>query len=618
MPQVNKGMTFRTWDDLRHAVDNWAAFEQFSVRVSKKDSSRVDYRCRNIASGCHWRVYASIAADKITVKIIQPYHTCEAYMPPPRRMENTKRWLRGIVHQYIFVTRETKAQEIVQCSRMIFGVDVTFEAVREVMGTLIAERAKHQKFQFCNIPDYLEVLHSNNPFLKTALETLDNPNGESTSRRVFVCPVESEVSFVHMRKFMAMDGTFFRAEFVQTLLLAAGIDANGKNLLLAWAVVESENESSWAWFLAQLKKAIPQTRDMTSVSDRDKGFLSADDVFGDGVNRLVCCYQLNTALGERYSPGLEKYFWKIAEATSRVEFIDRMEDLKSVNQPAAEYLAGIDTRLWVTAFAGQTFGHKTSIILEVMERLQDNKQDLSILGLLDEIWNFTIHQRSRRFATACELVHNQTFTDFCQSQLQLSNEFSTWNTAQILSLRRGEVTDANELVYIVDLVAQTCECGQYQDNGIPCGHAYTFIRELGENPIHYVPRHFTAESWRKTYNTNMTAISLHDVESQYQTRRQQKLSQATLVDGDIIPSPPGDDNSFHSPPNHDIPSLPSSQSTPVNVFSMTLRRRGRPRPGSGGLMRRRCSRCGQIGHNRKTCRRVGKRAAMMEEIHLDV
>ena len=43
--------------------------------------------------------------------------------------------------------------------------------------------------------------------------------------------------------------TFLKApfNFVQTLLLAVGIDANGKNLLLAWAVVESENKESWIW-----------------------------------------------------------------------------------------------------------------------------------------------------------------------------------------------------------------------------------------------------------------------------------------------------------------------------------------------------------------------------------
>lgn len=620
MHQITKGMTFRTWDDLRQAVDNWAEFEKFSVRARKKDSSRVDYRCRNIENGCQWRVYASMAGHKVTAKIIQPYHTCEAYLPPLQRVENSKRWLRNVVHQYLFITRETKAQDIVKCGRMIFGVDVTFEAVREVMGTLIEERAEHQKLQFRNIPDYLEVLRSNNPFLETAVETLDNPNGQSTPRRVFVCPVQSQISFTQMRKFMAIDGTSFRAEFVQTLLLAAGIDANGKNLLLAWAVVESENESSWAWFIAQVKQAIPQTQDMTSVSNLDKGFVAADEVLGDGVNRLVCCCHISTAFCERYSPDLESYFWKIAEATSRVEFIDRMEDLKSVNRAAAEYLAGIDTRLWVTAFSGQTFGHKTSIVVEVMERLLDNKQGLSILDLLHKIWNFTMHQRSRRFAAACELTGRQTFTDFCHSQLQFSHECSTGNIVQILSLRRGEVTDLNERVYIVDLVAQTCECGQYQDNGIPCGHAYTFILELGESPIHYVPSHFTAVSWKKTYNTNLTPISLLDVESRNAARQLQELGKSTPLKSvdDIMPSPPGPNNPGPSTPSDDDRHPPTdSQSTPSKGFSMTLRRRGRPRVDSGGLKRRRCTRCGQLGHNRRGCEKPGKLVVIHEDITLD-
>lgn len=45
--------------------------------------------------------------------------------------------------------------------------------------------------------------------------------------------MESRNSFQHMRKFMAVDGTFLKAPFIQTLLFAVGIDGNGKNLPLA-------------------------------------------------------------------------------------------------------------------------------------------------------------------------------------------------------------------------------------------------------------------------------------------------------------------------------------------------------------------------------------------------
>lgn len=83
---------------------------------------------------------------------------------------------------------------------------------------------------------------------------------------------------------MAVDGTFLKARFVQTLLLAVGIDANGNILLLAWGIVESENESSWRYFPEHLRKAIPESESMTLISDRDKGLLAADAVMGNGVS----------------------------------------------------------------------------------------------------------------------------------------------------------------------------------------------------------------------------------------------------------------------------------------------------------------------------------------------
>jgi len=74
---------------------------------------------------------------------------------------------------------------------------------------------------------------------------------ENVFQRIFICPTESRNSFQHMRKFMAVDGTFLKARFIQTLLFAVGIDGNGKKLL-AWAIVESENTDSWTWFLSQI------------------------------------------------------------------------------------------------------------------------------------------------------------------------------------------------------------------------------------------------------------------------------------------------------------------------------------------------------------------------------
>jgi len=61
-----------------------------------------------------------------------------------------------------------------------------------------------------------------------------------------------------------------------------GVDANGNILLLAWGIVESENEYSWRYFLQHLKQALPESESMTLISDRDKGLLVSQTVTKQG------------------------------------------------------------------------------------------------------------------------------------------------------------------------------------------------------------------------------------------------------------------------------------------------------------------------------------------------
>jgi hypothetical protein len=49
------------------------------------------------------------------------------------------------------------------------------------------------------------------------------------------------------------------------------------------------------------------------------------------------------------------------------------------------------------------------------------------------------------------------------------------NTVVIRSETQGLVRQPNDNVYTVDLIAKTCSCTIFQENGIPCSHAITTI-----------------------------------------------------------------------------------------------------------------------------------------------
>ena len=58
--------------------------------------------------------------------------------------------------------------------------------------------------------------------------------------------------------FIALDGTYLRNCFKQTLLLAVGRNGNNESWIIAFAIVESENDESWDWFIERLCRIIPE------------------------------------------------------------------------------------------------------------------------------------------------------------------------------------------------------------------------------------------------------------------------------------------------------------------------------------------------------------------------
>jgi hypothetical protein len=65
---------------------------------------------------------------------------------------------------------------------------------------------------------------------------------------------------------------------------------NRNSIILAWAVVESENEELWRYFFRHLVEAILELTEEETVfiSDRDKGLRAADDELGENILRAVC------------------------------------------------------------------------------------------------------------------------------------------------------------------------------------------------------------------------------------------------------------------------------------------------------------------------------------------
>jgi transposase-like protein len=138
---------------------------------------------------------------------------------------------------------------------------------------------------------------------------------------LYIQPSCTESTFVNCLPLVLFDGTFFLNVYHQTILLAIGQDGNNHSYLLVWAIVESENTSSWTWFIINLvtgcqvlnqpAKVGKSTIHTIVISDRDKGLLKAEMDAILNAYRAFCCWHLAKNIQQKFGLKAKQAFWKL-------------------------------------------------------------------------------------------------------------------------------------------------------------------------------------------------------------------------------------------------------------------------------------------------------------------
>lgn len=118
------------------------------------------------------------------------------------------------------------------------------------------------------LPTYLNNLVSGNPGTLAALHTESTEQGEVRFKYMFLAFGASIQGYESMRKVVVVDGTHLKGRYAGCLLTASAQDGNYQIFPFAFAVVDSENDTSWEWFFCQLKGFVQNEIVLVIVSDR--------------------------------------------------------------------------------------------------------------------------------------------------------------------------------------------------------------------------------------------------------------------------------------------------------------------------------------------------------------
>jgi len=282
------------------------------------------------------------------VTVPEVSHNCilEYTVANVRSTSSRQQWVQEILPQHLIITQSIRPMAIQDSLRLRFSEVIDYQVALRAKQALLSEglRLQAHRPSFSKWSAYLEVLKQQNPEVRTHLFiNLTNLQFQ----HIFICPEKSAKPFEYCRHFIAIDGTHLTGKFCMTLLLAVTIDLQGQNLLLAWSVVKSKNESSWDYIFPQLQPAIPaiQTEPLTLISDHDKGLIKASEI----LSPLVLCATV-VNIWRKVSLGIMGKKWQVYfEQLYGQDYLQTLKD-KWKNYEPKSLLLRITFRKWIDYF----------------------------------------------------------------------------------------------------------------------------------------------------------------------------------------------------------------------------------------------------------------------------
>lgn len=212
---------------------------------------------------------------------------------------------------------------------------------------------------------------------------------------------------------------------VGILLTAIGVDANGSLFLIAYSVVDAENDSNWLWFLECLRNVLQAhtthlfgPENLVFLSDQQKGLIQAvEQLFPDSPHGF-CLRHLEDNMHHLFkNTELKSLLWKAAHATMETVFNQALIDMRSINPVCVDWLLQTaNPEHWAELyFKGKRYGHLISNIAEAFNVKLMEAHEMPILAMLEEIRQ----QLMGWFASRRQLENNTAGTIVSGVQLQI-------------------------------------------------------------------------------------------------------------------------------------------------------------------------------------------------------
>ncbi|XP_024155974.1 uncharacterized protein LOC112163951 [Rosa chinensis] len=394
-------------------------------------------------------------------------HTCHGVIRLKKSKMMGSKVVKSIVVDKICANPNKKAIDIADEIKSDYGLDVAYRTVW--YGTELAKTALHgdEADSYAQLFWFSECVMKSNPDSRIVIEFHLETH---RFQRMFVTYCAWVKGFQSRRPILFIDATFITNKYKGQIIAASAKDPNQGLYAVAYAIVDSKNESNWRFFLEILAEELAKhpMRRVTFISDSHVGLVSAfPRVFPNNPHGF-CFRHLMSNLSDKFPVGsylkdqIPYLFMCCAYSRTPEMYEFNMEILRSEGGDiVAQFLEYLPKENWCMAyFNGERFGEMTNNLVEIrvksMASIAAQKEDAqewsselcpAIEKKLKENLEVGRHWRVSRSNTYVYEVHCQTYNS------------------------------------MVNLETRFCLCGEWQLYGFPCSHALVVIQQHGSSRI---------------------------------------------------------------------------------------------------------------------------------------
>ena len=277
-------------------------------------------------------------------------------------------------------------------------------------------------------------------------------------------------------KGIQFDCTFCKTKIGGTLMLACFKDGNNNIRIIASALVESENEISWKWFMTNLKANLTVIPSFI-MSDREKGLIKAAMIF-DNVPHFYCFRHVMVNLCSKFKAFRHrKQAWDLVKSESH-DLFKKTASYFNKTPEIYEWLNNIGfDKLSIAHSPVPRYNIVTSNNVESLNARIKNIRGMDSLDLFMELERTVISDRSASYEAS---KSSEYITTFAKKLLDNQLELSLRSLVRKIDDHYYIVTsDIERRVFIGN--STSCTCGYYNNMRIPCSHIIAVFKSINQD-----------------------------------------------------------------------------------------------------------------------------------------